>query len=115
MSAIGTLIRENRLRLGLTQAQLGGLVGRTQVAVSEWERGVALPSCDGKDLAAALQISRDKLVAAVQSQMFDDDDVLRVLRQCDLPKEQREALITIYQVMRKAQPPSAGSQTDEAA
>jgi len=36
---MGTRIRENRLRMGLTQEQLGARIGVTKAAVSQWELG----------------------------------------------------------------------------
>ena len=37
-------IREYRIRAGLSQRKLAGLLGRGRNAVSSWERGVTLPS-----------------------------------------------------------------------
>lgn len=37
-------IREYRLRAGLTQGKLAGVLGRGRDAVSSWERGLSLPS-----------------------------------------------------------------------
>ena len=39
----GEKIRENRLRMGLSQQALGEKVGLTSVAVSKWERGQSQP------------------------------------------------------------------------
>lgn len=36
-------IRELRLRLGLTQAQFGALIGARFQAISDWERGITTP------------------------------------------------------------------------
>jgi transcriptional regulator with XRE-family HTH domain len=38
------LIREARLRAGLTQAELGKRVGRPQSSIARWERGAVTPS-----------------------------------------------------------------------
>jgi transcriptional regulator with XRE-family HTH domain len=40
----GDLIREARLRAGLTQAELGERIGQPQSAVARWERGAVTPS-----------------------------------------------------------------------
>jgi len=37
-------IREYRLKAGLTQGNLAGVLGRGRDAVSSWERGLSLPS-----------------------------------------------------------------------
>lgn len=37
-------IREYRLKAGLSQRKLAGLLGRGRNAVSSWERGLSLPS-----------------------------------------------------------------------
>ena len=37
-------IREYRLKAGLSQRKLAGLVGRGRNAVSSWERGLTLPN-----------------------------------------------------------------------
>jgi len=37
-------IREYRLKAGLSQRTLAGLLGRSRDAVSSWERGLSLPS-----------------------------------------------------------------------
>lgn len=40
------LLREARLRAGLTQAELGRRTGRAQSAIARWERGVVQPSLE---------------------------------------------------------------------
>jgi transcriptional regulator with XRE-family HTH domain len=42
----GDLIREARLRTGLTQAQLGERLGKAQSEIGRWERGDVLPSLE---------------------------------------------------------------------
>jgi transcriptional regulator with XRE-family HTH domain len=42
----GDLIREARLRAGLTQSELGRTVGRPQSAIARWERGRVEPSLE---------------------------------------------------------------------
>lgn len=39
----GEKIRENRVRLGMSQQSLGEKIGLTSVAVSKWERGQSQP------------------------------------------------------------------------
>jgi transcriptional regulator with XRE-family HTH domain len=38
------LLREARLRAGLTQAALGRRIGQPQSVIARWERGAAIPS-----------------------------------------------------------------------
>jgi len=52
-----TRIRDTRLRLRLTQPQLGQLLGAHWVTVSRWERGEAAPSSFQLDLLAAFERS----------------------------------------------------------
>jgi transcriptional regulator with XRE-family HTH domain len=42
----GDLVREARLRAGLTQAELGSRVGKPQSVIARWERGDVLPSLE---------------------------------------------------------------------
>ena len=39
-------IRNRRLEIGLSQEELAKKLGVNQTAISQWERGVALPSCE---------------------------------------------------------------------
>jgi transcriptional regulator with XRE-family HTH domain len=40
----GDLIREARLRAGLTQTELGSRIGKPQSVIARWERGDVIPS-----------------------------------------------------------------------
>ena len=42
----GDLIRESRLRAGLTQAELGARIGKPQSVIARWERGAVDPSLE---------------------------------------------------------------------
>jgi transcriptional regulator with XRE-family HTH domain len=42
----GDLIKEARLRAGLTQAELGAAIGQPQSVIARWERGEVLPSLE---------------------------------------------------------------------
>jgi transcriptional regulator with XRE-family HTH domain len=42
----GHLIREARLRAGLSQSQLGGRLGKHPTVISRWERGATTPSLE---------------------------------------------------------------------
>jgi transcriptional regulator with XRE-family HTH domain len=61
----GDLIREARLRAGLTQTELGERIGQSQSVVARWERGVVAPSLEalrqairGCGLELSFQLSR---------------------------------------------------------
>lgn len=55
-------IKPIREKLGISQAQLATTMNVNQTAVSQWERGAALPGCDKLPaLAEALNCSIDEL------------------------------------------------------
>ena len=55
-------IKEMRQAAGLTQAELAAKINVNQTAVSQWERGIALPSCDKlTEIVDALGCSIDDL------------------------------------------------------
>ena len=58
----GEIIRNTRKERGLTQIELGRMVGKTQGQISEWEKDVIEPSSEDKiKLIKALNISLHKL------------------------------------------------------
>ncbi|MGW4487875.1 helix-turn-helix domain-containing protein [Amycolatopsis sp. NPDC004368] len=95
LKALGDRIRRARKDRGFTQQKLATAVGASQVAVSEWERGVTFPS-KFKELGHVLGLDVDEIYAVARS---EDPVVQAITRQSKLPKEQREALITIYAAM----------------
>jgi transcriptional regulator with XRE-family HTH domain len=61
----GDLIREARLRAGLTQAELGEKIGKPQSVIARWERGEVTPRLEtlrqairGCGLELTFQLSR---------------------------------------------------------
>ncbi len=67
-------IREYRLRAGLNQAALAGVIGRGRKVVGTWERGQKLPSLpDVFRLARALGTLAESLYAALYFPKHDDD------------------------------------------
>ncbi len=83
-----SLIREARLRAGLTQAELGGRAGKAASAISRWERGAATPS---------LETTVDLLKAAGFELTYglarrDDHDLALIHRSLDLSPAQRLTL-----------------------
>lgn len=64
---LGGQIRDARLARGLTQEDLASQVGRTRISVSDWERGVKVPSVRViPRLAEALSLPVELLVEANQ-------------------------------------------------
>lgn len=58
-------IRIFRLRAGMTQRQLGGLIGRTEGAISRWEAGERSPRANELPaIARALGVSPADLLPA---------------------------------------------------
>ena len=61
-------IKELRQAAGMTQMELAEKVKVNQTAVSQWERGSALPACDKlPELADALRCTIDALFGREQS------------------------------------------------
>lgn len=55
-------IKEMRLAAGLTQIELATRINVNQTAVSQWERGTAMPSCDKlPEIADVLNCTIDAL------------------------------------------------------
>lgn len=64
MSVIGKQIKKYRTQKGLTQEQLGQLLGVTTQAVSKWERGGTPDAELLPDISQALGVSIDALLTA---------------------------------------------------
>lgn len=61
---IGKLIKELRKEKGLTQEQLGEMIGVSFKSVSKWERGITIPDIGNiNELSKILGISSDELLA----------------------------------------------------
>ena len=67
MKEVAARIRARRKELGLTQGQLGKLVGVTDQSVSDWERGRTLPEMALMPLAKALGCSMEQLMSGEDS------------------------------------------------
>ena len=66
---IGAFVAARRKALDMTQQQLADALGVTNKAVSKWERGLGLPDITAlPQLAAALQVSVDELLAGEEKQ-----------------------------------------------
>lgn len=58
MSRIGDIIREMRIKRGLSQAQLGDMVGVGRSAISNYEKGFRIPDLEtAEKLADAFNVS----------------------------------------------------------
>jgi transcriptional regulator with XRE-family HTH domain len=79
------LIREARLRVGLTQAELGRRVGRPQSAIARWERGAVKPSLETvRDLVRACGLELKLGLAN-----YDDSYLSLINGQLALPPAER--------------------------
>jgi transcriptional regulator with XRE-family HTH domain len=83
----GDLLREARLRAGLTQAELGRRVRRPQSVIGRWERGEVLPSLEtlralirGCGLELCFRLAR-----------HDDSYAAHIERMLDMPPAERVA------------------------
>jgi transcriptional regulator with XRE-family HTH domain len=74
----GDLLKESRLRAGLTQAELGARLGKAQSVIARWERGEVLPSLEtlrevvracGLDLAFHLSRFDDSNVTIIDQHL----------------------------------------------
>lgn len=67
---LGELIKQRRTELGMTQARLAELVGKSASAVRSWERGRAAPKGEAtrSALAAVLGVTDDDLEAAIEGE-----------------------------------------------
>lgn len=86
----------------MTQERLAKLVGVSQVAISEWERGVVNPS-KLPELADALGVDRNEFVKQWAFRTMIDNDVEKAI-QLDphLARDAKDALLTAYRYMRNA-------------
>jgi transcriptional regulator with XRE-family HTH domain len=79
------LIREARLRAGLTQAELGKRVGRPQSSIARWERGAVTPSFE--TLRELIRACGLELMFRLAN--YDDSYVLDVEQYLDLSPAER--------------------------
>ena len=81
---IGEQIKKFRLKKGLTQEELGRLVGVTTQAVSKWERGGVPDAEIVPNIAEALEVTTDTLFGRKNLQCIEDmalDEILSVNRE----------------------------------
>ena len=105
----GDLIREARLRCGLTQSELGARLGKAQSAIARWERGVVVPS-----LETLRQVVRAcDLDLTFHLSKFDDSNVTIIDQHLRMTSAQRFAdllaRVKFHDSLQADRPPSAGS------
>lgn len=77
--ALGAFIRTRRNMLGLTQAELGSLVGVTDRTILDYEKGRQLPRIGGLlRLLAALRTPFDDIVDLLDNDQATTDDAERM-------------------------------------
>lgn len=79
------LIREARLRGGLTQAELAALAGTTQSGIARWESGRTSPSLD--DIRRLVRLCGFDLEVAIVP--HDDSDISQAERLLPLTAQER--------------------------
>jgi transcriptional regulator with XRE-family HTH domain len=93
----GDLIREARLRAGLTQADLGRRVGTAASAIGRWERGDVIPSFE--TLRALVRATGHDLTIGIAR--ADDHDLVLIRR--SLKREPADRLEELVRVVRALQ------------
>ena len=81
MENIGDLIVEKRKERGLTQAELGAMIGISGKAVSKWERGLSKP-CEEhwKRLVALLGLPVDSPITAEEKRVAPKATLMYTVR-----------------------------------
>jgi len=83
----GDLIREARLRAGLTQAELGARLGKAQSVIARWERGAVQPSLETvRDVVRACELD-----LTFHLSKFDDSNVTIIDQHLAMTPAQRFA------------------------
>lgn len=83
----GDLIREARLRAGLTQAELGARLGKAQSVIARWERGAVQPSLETvRDVVRACELD-----LTFHLSKFDDSNVTIIDQHLHMTPAQRFA------------------------
>lgn len=88
-------LKDYRARRGFSQTQLGDRIGVTRQAISQWEKGTAVPSIEKlQQLSAVLGVSMDLLTKknAVSNPPGGDVRVDRTAQMIDVPILSREVV-----------------------
>jgi transcriptional regulator with XRE-family HTH domain len=98
MSAAASLLKDARLRVGLTQAELGRRLGISQAAVARLERPGANPTV--ATLEKALWATGHRLVLDAPTRQGVDESLIR--RHLELPPAERlRSIETMYAEARE--------------
>lgn len=113
MSTIGDNIKALREMKGLSQSDVGRLVGKTRSAVSQWEHGVSSPSMEtASKLADAFGVKLSEITDGHTEFAFvsDFDDVNKTRDTMDmqevfgkLDEQRRRLVIMLAKMMLKQQ------------
>ena len=104
---IGTMIKEARIAKGLTQEELGNLVGVQKSAVAKWENGrvVNIKRSSLQRLAIALDMKGSDLIediAPVQEKPANDDGLTENQKKLidfarNVPEDKAEMILKVIQ------------------
>ena len=93
MVDFGNVLKTQRLKDGMTQAQLAQRLGVTKSVISAYETGLRLPSYDILiHIAKLFNVSTDFLLGVENKQNIDFSG---------LSQEERDALINLIRAMKK--------------
>ncbi len=95
----GERLRRLRTAQGLTQAELGGRIGRTVTAISKYESGAMKPTLEvAVELAFQLRVSLDELFG------YENKTAVSTFGLTDAQKDIISRLVALFRVQNK--PPS---------
>lgn len=81
MQSFGKRIQSVRKDRGITQQQLGEVIGVDKRVISKYEKDQTVPSVlVAKEIASALDISLDYLINSDKALFIDDNEVIHLLK-----------------------------------
>jgi len=111
---LGMLIRESRLKQGMSLGQLASAVGRSSSSVRRWERGEVAPAIGiVPELARVLDLDESSLSALRPSPVESHDGASEGPEQGAHPTTIEDAAVKVTSVERGSVPPVPGL-TDDA-
>lgn len=100
---IGERIKQARMQREISQGALAGLVGVAQPTVSQYERGVAVPSTDTlSSLARVLRVSFEWLATGRGEMDFRYGTSVHALATHEPPPPDEQELLTLYRALPAA-------------